>query len=450
LADPLALMPGPSRSFDEYREEALAQLAAGESHQAFASFRWALEYPGTAAAESFPEALEVLAQIGEAIAGPELAGKVRAAAQMPLEPDRLYDLGYELIEHGLSGIAATVLARAHRLAPDNQEVLSELVCALEDRHLHDEACRLLRGRRAAVESDLILRYLLAFNAMMCADPAEARAALPRLQQSRDPTVRQLAKRLAGLLARYDAVAAVTALDRRDLRGWHCVTSGGLLLHLSPYGFDEGMNGRYAFTQDSVERCREGLERLALVGQALGLGWRSVFILPERASAILGHAAAEVFGVQAIPWPAGGASGPGLIVAYDLAKLDDATLESLASHGPGQLLFAHASPWTKGPAFAADVTTFLYQYNQSPWEERSIVDAATGTMRREPPLEGAPAELARQIIGATAEPATDRDALVALANAVRQLGGEHAAGALRTAGLRRDQGTSSPVPSSQFL
>jgi hypothetical protein len=75
---------------------------------------------------------------------------------------------------------------------------------------------------------------------------------------------------------------------------------------------------------------------------------------------------------------------------------------------------------------------------------------TSKVRQGPPREGAPAELAQGIVSAAAEPATDRDALVALAQAVHRLGGEHAAGALRITGTRRRPGTSSPVPSSRFL
>jgi hypothetical protein len=45
---------------------------------------------------------------------------------------------------------------------------------------------------------------------------------------------------------------VTSLDRQDLRGWHYVLTGGVLGSLSPYGFDVGMTGRWAYVSDSVE------------------------------------------------------------------------------------------------------------------------------------------------------------------------------------------------------
>jgi len=51
---------------------------------------------------------------------------------------------------------------------------------------------------------------------------------------------------------------VTSLDRQDLRGWHYVLTGGILASLSPYGFDDGMTGRWAYLSDSVSRCAAAL------------------------------------------------------------------------------------------------------------------------------------------------------------------------------------------------
>jgi hypothetical protein len=61
-----------------------------------------------------------------------------------------------------------------------------------------------------------------------------------------------------MLARAGIAHAVTSLDRQDLRGWHYVLTGGILASLSPYGFDDGMTGRWAYLSDSVSRCAAAL------------------------------------------------------------------------------------------------------------------------------------------------------------------------------------------------
>ena len=58
-----------------------------------------------------------------------------------------------------------------------------------------------------------------------------------------------------MLARADIARAVTPLDHQDLRGWHYVLTGGILAGLSPYGFDAGMTGRWAYVNDSMDAAR---------------------------------------------------------------------------------------------------------------------------------------------------------------------------------------------------
>jgi len=72
-----------------------------------------------------------------------------------------------------------------------------------------------------------------------------------------------------MLARAGIARAVTSLDRQDLRGWHYVLTGGVLGRLSPYGFDAGMTGRWAYVSDSVEDCAAALRRLRLILDAAG-------------------------------------------------------------------------------------------------------------------------------------------------------------------------------------
>jgi hypothetical protein len=262
----------------------------------------------------------------------------------------------------------------------------------------------------------------------------------------------MARRIAGMLARADAIRGVTALDLEDLRGWHIVIAGAVLLHLSPYGFDEGMRGRYAYTQDSATRCLVGLRRFAAVLDAWQATPERVWRLGDPDSAALALAAGELLGRPVEPWPADGSPAPGLIPCYDVAALSEETAASLGDHRPGQIVWSQASCWTTEPHFAADLTTYLYQHNVSPWGEGMRVNWETGKAGDAPASTAPPEERARAILDATVGPddLTDLPQLVALARVAGGFKGEHAPGALLTEGRRRRQGANSPVLSSRFL
>src|SRR5262249_51840811 len=262
----------------------------------------------------------------------------------------------------------------------------------------------------------------------------------------------VARRIEGMLARADAVRTATALDGNDLRGWHFVITGALLLHLSPFGFDEAMRGRYAYTQDAPSRCLEGLRRLAAVLAAWDRRPAGVGRLEDDDSAALAVAAGQILGCPVESWPAGGTAGEGLVAAYDLSTLDPTVIETLREHRPGQVLFSHASCWTQEPPFAADLTTYLYQYNVSPWGEGLQVDPKTrqtvrGAASTAPAVERAAEGVAAPL---EADGLAGLPRLVGLARSAQGLSGEHGTGALRRDGPRRRQGRNSPVLSNRFL
>ena len=220
------------------------------------------------------------------------------------------------------------------------------------------------------------------------------------------------------------------------------------MHLSPY--DEG--GRYAWTQDSDGLCCEAIIRLKDLLDAWSLKPPRVFALPDRASSILAHAAAKLLGLPAEPWPEQGSGAPGLIVAYDLRTVDRDLVESLQEHRPGQLLWSHAASWTDEPPFAADIVTYLYQFNVAPWEPHQRFDPVLGRFSPTEPREGSNHELAESIANSVFDPKclTDLPDLLRLAAAARTLTGEHAAGVFRTDGRRRRQRLASPVVGARFV
>jgi hypothetical protein len=259
--------------------------------------------------------------------------------------------------------------------------------------------------------------------------------------------------LSGMLDRFDALRGTARLDGMDLGGWHLVINGGVLLHLSPHGFEDAMRGRYAYVSDSDQRIREGIERLGVVLRAAGVAVPRVLALPDRSSRIVALAAAAILGVPGADCATGGDDRPGVVVAYDLDRVQDAdVLQRVREHRPGQVLFAHASCWTDPFPFTPDVTTYLYQVNVAPWDEgRMSVDPETGGVRKTEADEAPAAELAARIVAAKGddESVGSREDLAALVTAARRVGVDAAAGLFRASGQRLRQRAGSPVMSNRF-
>jgi hypothetical protein len=397
-------------------------LDAGEPMRAFQSLRTYVDYPSTLSRdEDWRAVFTLFARICVALGDNDLAARfVPEALDKPLA---LFDIGYQLIENRLYGFAATVLARGFRLDHDPQ-MLSELCVALEYDCNNAEAARLIKESGLATTSAM-LRYMWAFHAVMSGDLATARELLPTLTPDTDATrqvVEHGAARIAQMLERAEHVKSVTALDDKDLRGWHYVLHGSVLLQLSPYGFTEGMHGRYAFIGDSPALCREGLERLKIVLAAMPLQPTCVYVLADAAE--LGEAAATLLDLPARPWNASDPpTEPGVVIAYDLDTTESETVVSLLQHRHGQILFAHATCWTGDPPFAADVTTYLYQTNVPPSDLTSA-----------------------QIMSAKADDVTDANALTTLVTAAARASG---LAAQQTDGPRSRLWSGSPVQSNAF-
>jgi hypothetical protein len=248
-----------------------------------------------------------------------------------------------------------------------------------------------------------------------------------------------------MLARSDLATSVSSLDDRDLRGWHFVITGGLLLHVSPFGFDDGMHGRYAFTQDSVGRCKQGLQLLRAVLQRWDAAPQRVLALPDRDSSILAAAAGTLLGLPVEPYAS---DRSGLAIAYDFGRLDESTPDELAEHQPGQILYAHATCWTDPPPCAPDLTLYLYQTNVAPWDERLTVGPKGAV---DVPADDAPvAEVAARIVDADVRddpPEREENTLPELlrwADTIRPL-----ASALVGEGDRSRMWAGGPVGSSRF-
>ncbi|GAB4198475.1 MAG: hypothetical protein OHK0022_17880 [Roseiflexaceae bacterium] len=425
-------------------DQAEAELAQGDPHRAFAALRPLLFDEALAGEDTrFVDVLELFARVGAALTGEEFGAKVRAAAEYPDDIQALYDLGYELIEQGLPAAAATVLTRANRLAPGQEWIVTELVAALERDMRYVEARAVLLGERDLLLESFLCSYLLAFNSLMSGDLTGARDAVETLRPGPEPSEQAMAARISRMVARCEAVAGLSPLDERDLRGWHLGLNGGLLLYRSPYG-EESMSGRYAFVQDNEGLCAAGVRLAEAALAALGQRPPRVFAPADRDSAILAHAAATMLSLPLAAWPPEGSAEPGLIVVYDLDNLDGETLATLLERRPGQVLWVHAACWTHDLPIAGDLTTFLYQYCHTPWGERQVGFDPERDETITKAADTAPVEqIAARVVAATPDPQAmaEREALVALVRRVAPL--------LPQEGQRERQWAGSPVPSALF-
>ncbi|MEY9875262.1 hypothetical protein ABH931_004763 [Streptacidiphilus sp. MAP12-33] len=337
----------------------------------------------------------------------DAAAKVVADAQ---DGPALYDFGYACIERGVGYLAVPALREVVRAHPQALGPRRELVAAYEDQDRHGEAVDLLLPHEAELD-DWPDRYLLVFNAVTSGRLDLAEQQFARLGAPAEEMWEPVHARVGHVMTRGAAVRATAAapLDGTDLRGWQYVLRGSLLGHLSPFGFDAGMHGRYAYLQDSFATCRAGIERLRLALEATGQRPTSVSLLPDRASRILGLAAAELLGLPAVPFTA--EREQTVVVAYDLTALlapeapDEGVeaLRALVPRTPGQILHEHASCWTDTPAVTADSVGLLAQTVVAPWGERLQGRADGSGVDRLPADERPEAELAAEIVAASAEP-----------------------------------------------
>ena len=312
-----------------------------------------------------PGVIDQLAQLAERRGAEQLAEVARAAVRDPDSPDRLYDLGYTLIDAGAPALAASVLWRCLALVGDSEEVVCELVSALECALAYEDAFAILDQQHALRARSFLCQYLYAFDAAMTGRLDITRATLAELHPD-TPETETMRGTIAAICERAGQVAGTSTLDDRDLRGWHYVLTGGLLLHQSPFGFEDAMHGRYAYLHDSLARVALGVDRLVALVRELRLP--CVYAPPGKGHEIVASAIAQRLDIPLAPWPAVGVPAPGLVAMYDLADLAPEELPKLLQRREGQILYAHASPWTRDSPVAPDATTVLYQLLEPPWQD----------------------------------------------------------------------------------
>ncbi|MCB1955764.1 MAG: tetratricopeptide repeat protein [Rhodocyclaceae bacterium] len=347
--------------FDEALRSVEKSLSNGAPHEAAHALRRVAAYRGL---DRNDAGLRRLCDALLAIAGQMTLTPLQSAAETArsLKPQALYDLGYLLIELGLPQVAIPILGRLNRDLPGQSAVVEELAAAFERSGLHAQARDLLLANPALL-AHFWHRYILCFNALSAADIGVAIEHAAALH----PADAAQAHAMTRMRTMLDRVRQVDSdLSPNDLRGWHFVMNGSVLLHLSPYGFDEGMHGRYCYLVDTAEAIHRDLTRLATALNATGARPNLLRAPDDRGSQIVAGALGRLLEVPVVALDGGRG---GMIVTYDPAR---ATPESLTciEEDRSATLMSRAACWTQPPRRIPEFVGLLHQVLIAPWDAQT--------------------------------------------------------------------------------
>ena len=319
-------------------------LKESDSSLALSVVRPFLDYPGRIEDDAmWNDIFTLFKSIVSPVFGEDSELLIQAVIDDPDSVEDLYDLAYLLYEEGLNGIAATLLRKALDVDPPNTKVITELSANLEVLMYFEEARKMLEESRVYFGDDSLCLYLLGFNSLMTGNIDDAQSMVENIEKDSDETIQHMYRMLRGMVNRALALKKTRALDDKDLRGWHLAINGSILLHLSPYGFEVAMNGRYAFISDNYTLIKDGILRIGKILENTDVEIKAIIPLPDRGSRAIGIAASKILDIPILDWSDSDENTQGLIVAYDLDEIDDPEISiRLNNHAPQQILWAHAS------------------------------------------------------------------------------------------------------------
>ncbi len=414
-------------TWDEAHQTARAALDERQWHQALRAIApWLTATTPELDGAAWSAALTTLAAAAKPLGAAVQATGPQAAAA-PDDPAALYDLGHALVEAKRPDLAVAILAHAVERSPAKTAALAELAAALELQGRNREVVAVLDAHPALIAAEPLLTYLRAFDAIVVADLDSARSLLPQLHAATDQRYQFMAARLGSMLARADGLRSRGRLADDDLRGWHFVLTGGVLVH----------DQRLDKTWDSAARVKGAVHDLALVLEALGLDLPALLHPPERNCELVARAAAALLDRPATKWYGGDEHG--LLVVYDARDLIPELRQALVQHRPGQPLYMRAAEHATEQPTAPDLLGYLYERNTSPWGP-GFTPAVELIDTSKIPDD----ELVAAIVSANdadrAEPAALREFVATL----RDLPPEAAPAALRADGQRERLWVGSPV------
>lgn len=433
------------------KKRAKEAIKESDAIQAFSHIRPFLDYPARIENNDlWYDIFTLFKNIVSPVLGESVELSIEAIIEDPDSVEGLYDLAYSLYEEGLNGVAATLLRRALDLDPSNTRVMTELSANLEVLMYHDDAYKMLVESRVYFGDDTLCLYLLGYNAIMTGKIEEAESVLPILESDPDDKIHHMYRMLTGMVNRALALRSTRALDEKDLRGWHLVINGAILLHLSPFGFEDAMYGRYAFISDNYSLIKDGILRIGKILERTDIVVDKIIALSDRGSRAIAIATSKLLNIPMMDWNDSDENTRGLMVAYDLQDIEDPEITTrLLKHNPQQILWAHATCWTNTFPFAADITTYLYQDKVAPWDAQlEFVENEVQIGDEDTSDEFA---LANKIIDAEIDESyfDDVDDIISLLDTMKIVDTSDSPGIFQTTGNRLKLREGLPVKSNRF-
>ncbi len=270
----------------------------------------------------------------------------------------------------------------------------------------------------------------------------------KLQQWKEEAAVHLVPRIEGMLLRHKVLQPICDLDPKDLRGWHAVLHGGLLLHLSDTEQMPSMNGRYAWLHENFEQCSQRIQSLCNLLSTLSLSPPQILHLEDHSSEILGRVMGALLEIPVHPLCTS-PQAPGLVVGYCSTQLSLKEQGWLATHTPQQTLWYHNTSSTSPPLYTSEITSYMTQHLRAPWEGALIIEHNTGDIWEHPPTTTSTSAVVEQLLRTSLEinQPVEEDVLP-IAYVLDSLGTPHGAGWHRGQQQRRQAWPISPVPTSK--
>ncbi len=346
-------------------------IAAKEYQEANRLLRKVVDYPTDFIQyqETFPVIIDTFIALIENFNIPDALKAAKALQVNGLDAEELFNLAYALINAEWPEFAANIFRILYESGTRVESVVTEYAVALERSGWNEKSMNILQENLHIVEKSLYFSYVLAFNAMNSGYPIQTKKAFELMKKNYDSTQEYhttFLERIRNFIARYDRLFGKLSIVNDDLRQWHYILNGSIVLYYSPYGWEQ-MHGRFGLIQESIGTLKIGLTRMAEAIQKLNLSVEHILYVDNYQSKILAKAFSELTKIPLKEISEKNANEKGLVVLYKRKNMSPELYEQLQQKHEGQYLWVHSWDWVNVHGYEADFITHLSQMTSDPWE-----------------------------------------------------------------------------------
>ncbi|GAX90688.1 tetratricopeptide repeat protein [Effusibacillus lacus] len=285
----------------------------------------------------------------------------------PEDPNPCFQLGYQLVQEGLFGSALGPLSRCVRLAPDAAAANYEFAYALMKEFYNEEALHFF-ARAYEQEQAMSITFYMAQLLLFLGHKEEAASFASKLEEQ----VRESGEGQAQLDYLRGMFQRASSFPPHNLRDWHFVQYGGLLLRLFEEdhpGEPNESNGRYTFVNFGYDQTAAVLGALQAVVQQTPVFQKYEFAAPAgETSAPLAHALSGMFEIPVLSLEEGlAANKRGIVITAFSDELDPIAAD--VWDRKDILLFSFAFSWTRESNILPEAIGYLAQGARLPWQAR---------------------------------------------------------------------------------